>query len=88
MIRGFTDTQVIGTSGGFHRRVLSGVLRLAGYQPPRSTQRRARAQPRNTARAGRQSYVLSAKVDVVAIAVSRLEGAVYHGLPETRRTAE
>jgi hypothetical protein len=28
---------------------------------------------------------LSAKIDAVTIAVSRLEGAVYHGLPEPRR---
>ena len=28
---------------------------------------------------------LEAKVDALIIAVSRLEGAVYHGLPEPRR---
>jgi hypothetical protein len=28
---------------------------------------------------------LSAKLDALTIAVSRLEGAVYHGLPEPRR---
>jgi hypothetical protein len=28
---------------------------------------------------------LSAKIDALTIAVSRLEGAVYHGLPEPRR---
>src|SRR5215472_15717709 len=31
---------------------------------------------------------LSAKIDDLTIAVSRLEGAVYHGLPEPRRAAE
>ena len=28
---------------------------------------------------------LSAKLDALTVAVSRLEGAVYHGLPEPRR---
>jgi len=31
---------------------------------------------------------LETKVDALTIAVSRLEGAVYHGLPEPRRAAE
>jgi hypothetical protein len=31
---------------------------------------------------------LTAKLDALTIAVSRLEGAVYHGLPEPRRATE
>ena len=41
---------------------------------------------RRSARIDAVDGKLSAKLDALTIAVSRLEGAVYHGLPEPRRT--
>jgi hypothetical protein len=39
-------------------------------------------------RLDRKIDALDGKLNALTIAVSRLEGAVYHGLPEPRRAAE
>jgi hypothetical protein len=88
MIHGFTDTQVIATLGGF---IVASYLAFFGWLVTslRDLRNDVHELNRETRlELGGRVDALSTKVDAVAIAVSRLEGAVYHGLPEPRRAAE
>ena len=81
MINGFTDAQIIGaliavlmaSYAAFFGWLAAGIHRLDSKIDAKTDALDAK---------------LSAKLDALTIAVSRLEGAVYYGLPEPRRAVE
>jgi hypothetical protein len=92
MIDGFTEAQIIAAliaalvasyAAFFGWLVMSlHTLRKDMHQLNRETRGEL------SARIDALDSKLTPKIDALTIAVSRLEGAVYHGLPEPRRAVE
>jgi len=82
MIHGFTNTQV-NCDTSF---IIASYLAFFGWLVTSLRDRNDVHELNRETRLdlGGRVDALSAKVDAVTIAVSRLEGAVYHGLPEAR----
>jgi cobalamin biosynthesis protein CobD/CbiB len=85
MIDGFTEAQVIGGLVGFIGALL--VLLIASYAAFFGwlVSSIARLDRKVDHKIDAFDAKLSPKIDALTMAVSRLEGAVYHGLPEPRR---
>jgi len=92
MINGFTDAQIIGaliavlmaSYAAFFGWLVAGIHRLDRKIDVKTDALDAKL----SARIDAVDTKLSAKLDALTVAVSRLEGAVYHGLPEPRRAVE
>jgi hypothetical protein len=99
MINGFTDAQTIGaliavlvaSYAAFFGWLVTSISALRRDMHALNRETRQELGARIDTLDAKLSAVdarLSAKLDLLTIAVSRLEGAVYHGLPEPRRAAE
>ena len=92
MINGFTDAQIVGALiavlmacyAAFFGWLVAGNHRLDSKIDAKTDALDAKL----SARIDAVYTKLSVKLDALTIAVSRLEGAVYHGLPEPRRAVE
>jgi hypothetical protein len=88
MIDGFTDAQVIGALfaliGGLILIVLTMVGAFFGWVVRSIHQLDRKIDSLDSKLSARMDRI-DGRVEALTIAVSRLEGAVYHGLPEPRR---
>ena len=88
MIDGFTDAQVIGALfaviGGLILIVLTMVGAFFGWVVRGIHQLDRKIDSLDSKLSARMDRI-DGRVEALTIAVSRLEGAVYHGLPEPRR---
>ncbi len=92
MLDGFTETQIItglvvllvGSYAAFFGWLVTSIHRLDRKIDAKVD----RLDAKLTARIDALDAKFTAKIDGLTVAVSRLEGAVYHGLPEPRRAVQ